>query len=86
MSNSLLQAASAAPRRDRKRGELSVRTTDLWMPAVIELRRKNYSYAEIHAFLKAHGENVHDSVTTFASAVGRRLRRWQDKQIRRARR
>jgi hypothetical protein len=86
MSNALFKAAAAAPHADRKRGEKSVRTTDMWMPAVIELRRKNYSYAEIHAFLKSHGEDVHDSVATFASAVGRRLRRWQDKQLRKARR
>ena len=69
--NDLLKAAKSAPRAER-----AVRTTDMWMPAVMELRRKNYSYAAIHEFLRAHGEDVHPNVTTFTSAVSRRLRKW----------
>jgi hypothetical protein len=76
MVNDLLKAAQKAPRAER-----AVRTTDMWMPAVMELRGKNYTYAAIHEFLKAHGEDVHPNVTTFTSAVSRRLRAWITNQI-----
>lgn len=72
----LIAEAKAAPPADR--GD---RTTDMWLPVVIELRRKNYTYAQIHAWLKVRGENVHENVTTFTSAVSRRLKRWQRRQM-----
>jgi hypothetical protein len=72
----LLAAAKKAPRADR-----DGRTTDMWLPAVIELRRKNYTYAAIHQWLRSQGEDVHPSITTFTSAVSRRLKRWQRRQM-----
>jgi hypothetical protein len=76
----LLAAAKKAPRAGR-----AERTTDMWMPAVIELRRKNYSYADIYEWLRGQGEDVHPNLTTFTSVVSRRLKRWQQRQMQGAR-
>jgi hypothetical protein len=67
----LLRLAKAAPPAGRK-----YRNTDRWMPTVSILRRKGYSYAAIHEWLKSQGEDVHPKVSTFTATVSRRYIRW----------
>jgi len=67
----LLKAAKAAPAANRRH-----RNTDRWMPSVSILRRKGYSYAQIHEWLRQQGEDVHPKVSTFTATVSRRYLRW----------
>jgi len=77
MSESLLEAAMAAPQTDRSLiGPI--------LPAAIALIAKGYSYRAIYDFLKEHGANVNPSFANFSSALSRRVKRERTAQIIRA--
>jgi hypothetical protein len=66
----LIAAAKAAPAAHGRRN------TDRWLPVVVVLRGKGYTYAQIRDFLEEKGEDVHPSAVAFASAMSRRYRHW----------
>ena len=66
----LIAAAKAAPAAHGRRN------TDRWLPVVVVLRGKSYTYAQIRDFLEEKGEDVHPSAVAFASAMSRRYRHW----------
>ena len=66
----LIAAAKAAPAAQGRRN------TDRWLPIVVVLRGKGYTYAQIRNFLEEKGEDVHPNAVTFASAMSKRYRNW----------
>lgn len=66
----LVAAAKAAPAAHGRRN------TDRWLPVVVVLRQKGYTYAQIRDFLEEQGEDVHPSAVAFASAMSQRYRNW----------
>lgn len=47
-----------------------------YIPAVDVLRRKGWSWAGIHTWLRAQGQRVHDCPSSFAASMSRCYRRW----------
>lgn len=55
-------------------------STEKWLPVVDVLRRKNWSWEQIYAWLKEQGEVVQANPISFISAMSKRYRSWLDKQ------
>jgi len=72
----LLAKAKAA--KPSARGKFS---TDSWMPAVMELRAKHFTYEEIWQWFRDQGVAVHDRPISFTTAVSRRLRSIQRREM-----
>lgn len=51
-----------------------------YLPAVDVLRRKGWSWAAIHTWLRAQGQHVQNSPSTFAACMGRCYRRWLSRE------
>jgi len=73
----LLQAAREAV-NPREAARLSV---SKWLPVVIELRRKNFTYRDIYQFLQSHGEAVQKNEAAFIVAMARCYRNHINQQI-----
>jgi hypothetical protein len=70
-SEALLQAAKKARKPTPKRI-----CTDKWMPAVDELRHRNWTFEQIYHFFKEQGETVHRTPALFIATVSRSYRSW----------
>lgn len=70
-SEELLKAAKKARKPAPKRI-----CTDKWMPAVDELRHKNWTFEQIYHFFRDSGETVHKTPALFIATVSRSYRTW----------
>ena len=70
-AHDLARAAQAAGNATRRYTPM-----EPYIPAVDILRRKGWSWQAIHTWLRAQGQHVQESPSTFGACMGRRYRRW----------
>ena len=51
-----------------------------YIPAVDVLRRKGWSWEAIHTWLRAQGQRVQESPSSFGASMGRRYRSWLSRE------
>lgn len=57
------------------------RNFDRWMPAILVLRRRGFTLAQMHSFLLSQGEDVHPDVSVFIAGASRRIRRFFEREV-----
>lgn len=70
-AHDLARAAQAAGNATRRYTPM-----EPYIPAVDILRRKGWSWQAIHTWLRAQGQHVQESPSTFGACMGRCYRRW----------